>query len=443
MRMVGRLAVVLLVVAVSLSACESLNPFSRKKQAPLPGERIPVLQAGSAMTPDPKLKDLTIALPKPRVNPAWPQAGGYPSHAMYHLSLAPKVSRAWRISIGSGSSKSRRLIVQPVIGGGRIYTMDARAVVRAFDAKSGNSLWEAKVLPKNESDADLGGGVAFDNGRLYVTTGAAEVLALEAGTGKEIWRVKAGAPMRSAPTIGGGRVYVVNVQNESIAFNAKDGRQLWRHSGLPETAGFLGSASPAYANGVLIVAHTSGEIYALRANNGRQLWSDTIASVRRVTAVAALTHIRGHPVIDRGRVYVVSHSGRMAAIDLRTGSRVWDLDVGALQMPWVAGEFVFILTNDGKLAALRRDNGRVKWVTELLRYVDKKKRKKTIFWVGPVLAGDRLVISGSHGEVLSVSPYTGKVLSWLNLSEGVMIPPLIANGTLYILDDAGNLSAYR
>ncbi len=443
MRMVGRLAVVLLVVAVSLSACESLNPFSRKKQAPLPGERIPVLQAGSAMTPDPKLKDLTIALPKPRVNPAWPQAGGYPSHAMYHLSLAPKVSRAWRISIGSGSSKSRRLIVQPVIGGGRIYTMDARAVVRAFDAKSGNSLWEAKVLPKNESDADLGGGVAFDNGRLYVTTGAAEVLALEAGTGKEIWRVKAGAPMRSAPTIGGGRVYVVNVQNESIAFNAKDGRQLWRHSGLPETAGFLGSASPAYANGVLIVAHTSGEIYALRANNGRQLWSDTIASVRRVTAVAALTHIRGHPVIDRGRVYVVSHSGRMAAIDLRTGSRVWDLDVGALQMPWVAGEFVFILTNDGKLAALRRDNGRVKWVTELLRYVDKKKRKKTIFWVGPVLAGDRLVISGSHGEVLSVSPYTGKVLSWLNLSEGVMIPPLIANGTLYILDDDGNLSAYR
>lgn len=443
MRTVGRMAVVLLVLAVSLSACGSLNPFGRKKQAPLPGERIPVLQAGSAMTPDPKLKDLAIALPKPLVNPAWPQAGGYPSHAMYHLALAPKVSRVWRISIGAGSSKSRRLIVQPVVGGGRIYTMDARAVVRAFDAKSGTSLWEKTVLPKNESDADLGGGVAFDKGRLYVTTGAAEVLALEAGTGKEIWRVKAGAPMRSAPTIGGGRVYVVNVQNESIAFSAKDGRQLWRHTGLPETAGFLGSASPAYANGVLIVAHTSGEIYALRANNGRQLWSDTIASVRRVTAVAALTHIRGHPVIDRGRVYVVSHSGRMAAIDLRTGSRVWDLDVGALQMPWVAGEFVFILTNDGKIAALRRDNGRVKWVTELLRYVDKKKRKKTIFWVGPVLAGDRLVISGSHGEVLSVSPYTGKVLSWLNLSEGVMIPPLIADGTLYILDDGGDLSAYR
>ncbi|MHA1537726.1 MAG: outer membrane protein assembly factor BamB family protein [Alphaproteobacteria bacterium] len=442
MRKVGPLAVLLLVAAV-LGGCESLNPFASKKQAPLPGERIPVLQAGSAMSPDPKLKELTIALPKPRVNPAWPQAGGYPSHAMYHLALAPKISQAWRISIGSGSSKSRRLTVQPVIGAGRIYTMDARAVVRAFDAKSGNSLWEKKVLPKEEDDADIGGGVAFDGGRLYVTTGAAEVLALDAGTGKEIWRVKAAAPMRAAPTIGGGRVYVVTVQNELIAFNAKDGKPLWRHTGLPETAGFLGSASPAYANGILIVPHTSGEIYALRANNGRQLWSDTIASVRRVTAVAALTHIRGHPVIDRGRVYVVSHSGRLAAIDLRTGSRAWDLDVGALQMPWVAGKFVFILTNDGKLAALRRDNGRVKWVTELLRYVDKSKRKNSIFWVGPVLAGDRLVISGSHGEALTVSPYSGKVLGWLRLSKGVLIPPIVANGTLYILDDDGDLSAYR
>jgi outer membrane protein assembly factor BamB len=443
MRMVGRTTVVLLLMAVSLGACESLNPFAPKKETPLPGERIPVLQSGSSIAADPRLKDLRIALPKPRVNPAWPQAGGYPSHAMYHLALAPKVSRVWRISIGAGSSKSRRLTVQPVIGGGRIYTMDARAVVRAFDAKSGKSLWEAKVLPKEESDADIGGGIAFDGGRLYVVTGAAEVLALEAGTGKEIWRAKTVAPMRAAPTIGGGRVYVVTVQNETVAFNAKDGKQLWRHTGLPETAGFLGSASPAYANGILIVAHTSGEIYALRADNGRQLWSDTIAAVRRVTAVAALTQIRGHPVIDRGRVYVVSHSGRLAAIDLRTGSRVWDLDVGALQTPWVAGEFVFILTNDGKLAALRRDNGRVKWVTELLRYVDKKKRKNTIFWVGPVLAGDRLVVSGSHGEALSISPYTGKVLGWLNLPEGVLISPLVANRTLYILDDDGDLSAYR
>lgn len=442
-RRAGRLAVLMAAATLALTGCESWNPFTKKEAPPLPGERIPAIETTSELTPDPTLKDLEVTLPKPRVNPAWPQAGGYPSHAMYHLALAANPIRAWSVSIGSGSSKSRRLIVQPVVGGGRVYAMDARANVRALDAKTGRSVWETEVLPRKERDGDLGGGLAYDDDKLYVATGAAEVLALEAATGKIVWRTPVGAPVHAAPTVAGGRIYVTTVQNETVALTIKEGKEEWRHAGLPESAGFLGQASPAYRNGVLLSAHTSGEIYALRADNGRQLWSDTVAAARRVASVAELAHIRGHPVIDRDRVFAVSHSGRLAAIDLRTGNRVWDIDVGALQTPWVAGEYVYILTNDGRIACVRRDNGRVKWATSLLRYVDKGKRKDPIFWVGPVLAGDRLIVTGSHGEALSVSPYTGKVLGWLRLPEGVMIEPVVADGTLYILDDDGDLVAYR
>lgn len=435
---------VVLLAALALAGCDSkLNPFRTKDDPPLPGERIPVLESDTALKPDPRLKDIDVALPKPRVNPEWPQAGGYPNHAMYHLALSANPSRAWSVNIGSGSSKSRRLIVQPVIGGGRIFAMDARSRVSAYDAASGSRQWQRSVLPRRDDEGDLGGGLAYDDRKVYVATGAAEVHALEAATGKEIWKVRVSAPMRAAPTVGGGRVFLVTVQNELIALAVKDGKEIWRHTGIPESAGFLGHASPAFSRGVLIVPHTSGEIYALRADNGRRLWSDQIASIRRVTSVAKLTHIRGHPVIDEGRVYVVSHSGRLAAIELRTGTRVWDVDVGALQTPWVAGDYVYILTNDGKLACIRRDNGRIKWSVAMLPYVEQKKQKDPIFWVGPVLAGDRLIVSGSHGEAFAVSPYTGRVLGRLRLSEGVLIPPLIALSTLYILNDDGDLAAYR
>jgi len=440
----GRVIAMVLLAAFALSGCESSwNPFRTKEAPPLPGARIPVLEADVALRPDSRLKDLEVALPRPRTNPEWPQAGGYANHAMYHLALAPNPSRAWSVSIGAGSSKSRRLIVQPIIGGGRIFTMDARSRVAAFDASSGSRQWSTSVLPSKDDEGDLGGGLAYNKGRVYVATGAAEVLSLDAVSGKEIWRVRVSAPMRAAPTVGGGRVYVVTVQNELIALGIEKGKEIWRHTGIPETAGFLGHASPAYSQGVLIVPHTSGEVYALRADNGRRLWSDQIASIRRVTSVAKLTHIRGHPVIDNGRVYVVSHSGRLAAIELRTGNRAWDVDVGALQTPWVAGDYLYILTNDGKLACIRRDNGRIKWSIALLPYIDKKKQKDSIFWVGPVLAGDRLIVSGSHGEAFSISPYTGQVLGRLHLSEGILIPPLVALNTLYILDDDGNLAAYR
>ena len=79
----------------------------------------------------------------------------------------------------------------------------------------------------------------------------------------------------------------------------------------------------------------------------------------------ALADIRGRPVIDRGRVFAVSHSGRMAAIDLRTGDRVWEQEIGSSHSPWVAGDYVFVLANDNELVCLTRDEGKVRWVRQL------------------------------------------------------------------------------
>ncbi|MGE5145857.1 MAG: PQQ-binding-like beta-propeller repeat protein [Candidatus Eiseniibacteriota bacterium] len=428
---------------LALAGCESWNPFADKPPPPLPGERFPVLQYQQNIAADPRLADLSVELPKPETNPAWPQAGGYPNHDMAHLALGADPKVIWSASIGSGSSKSRRLLAQPVVADGKVFTMDARARVAAFNAQTGDELWRVSVLPEGEDEGEVGGGIAYDKGRLFVATGAAEVLALDANSGKDIWRTPVPAPVHSAPTIADGKVFAVTVENELQALGEDDGKKLWFHTGLAESASFLGGASPAVDRNVVVVPHTSGELFALRVENGRPIWSDGLASIQRVTAVAALADIRGDPVIDRGLVFAVSNSGRMAAIDLRTGNRVWDLDVGALQTPWIAGDYVYVLTNNGEVLCVRRDTGRVRWATVLGPYVDKDERKKGVFWAGPVLAGDRLIVTGSHGEALSISPYTGKVLGWIKLNRGVMIAPIVANNTLYVLDTGGRLTAMR
>ena len=66
-----------------------------------------------------------------------------------------------------------------------------------------------------------------------------------------------------------------------------------------------------------------------------------------------------------------------------------------------------------------------------------------IVWAGPVLAGDRLIIAGSHGEALAVSPYTGEVIGWIPVGKGVKIPPLVAQNTIYFLTEGGQLRAMR
>ena len=428
-----------MLVSMLLAAC---GWFDSKKQ-PLSGERISVLSLDRQLEPDPDLAKIAITLPAPVVNPDWPEPGGYPNHAMQHLSLPDRLTRVWSTSTGEGASRYSRVLSHPVVEKGRVYAMDGAVQVGAYDAGTGDRLWQVDLKPEGERGTSFGGGIAFWNDRLYAATGYAQVLALDPADGKIIWRSNVGAPVRSGPTVSDGRVFVVTVGNELTVLAADDGRQLWVHNGIPETASLLGSASPAVEGEVVVVAYSSGELYALTVETGRPLWSDNLASTSNLDAVSTLADIRGWPVIDRGRVYAASHSGRMAAIDLRSGERAWEQELGSTHSLWVAGDYVYILSNDNELLCLTRNDGKVRWVRLLPSYENEKKKKDPMTWAGPVLGGDRLIVLSSDGGAISISPYTGEPLGRDEMSAGGYFAPVIADNSLYVLTDDAELSAYR
>ena len=72
-----------------------------------------------------------------------------------------------------------------------------------------------------------------------------------------------------------------------------------------------------------------------------------------------------------------------------------------------------------------------------------RQKRDPIVWAGPVLASDRLIVTGSHGEALAISPYTGEVLGRFVIGARVFISPIVANGIIYFLDDTGRVLALR
>ncbi len=428
---------ILFLVVVSLAACGTTE------DPPLPGERISILSTDKTTEPDARISDLDVRLPAPVENESWPQQGGEPGHSMQHLSLADVPELAWQADIGAGSENDAPILSGPVVAGGKVMAMDAEATVSAYDVANGSRIWRASLAPKDERDGSWGGGVAYSGGKAYAATGFAQVIALDAETGEELWRQSVSAPMRAAPTVEAGRVFVVTHDNQFHALDAESGELMWTHTGIVEAAGLLGGASPAAADDVVVAPYSSGEVFALRVENGRPVWSDNLAAIRRVDAVSALADIRGRPVIDRGRVYAVSHSGRMVAIDLRTGRRVWEAEVGSVQQPWVAGDFIFVLTTEGEVIAMTSVDGRIRWVTPIGQFEDPKDRDERISWAGPVLAGDRLIVNGSHGQALSISPYSGDILGWHDVPGGASVGAAVAGGTLFILTDSARLLAFR
>ena len=439
-------AIITTLAALSLGACGWFGGDDKPKQAydDEGRERISILTSTQTLDADSSIDNLSIVLPKPYKNANWALPGGNAAHSIQHLEISDSLSLAWRRKIGRGNGKYHRVISGPVAADGKIYAVDVEGDVFAVSLASGQLLWSAEFRnPDERSNVGFGGGVAYANGVVYATSGFGFLAAFDATTGSEIWRYNASVPFRGAPTADGGRIFAVTHDNQMLAINATDGTRVWDQVGIAENAGMLGAATPAYDNGTVVVALSSGELIALLGGNGRILWQDTLSSSRRLTPLATLADIDGEPVIDRGRVYALSHAGSMVAIDMRSGERSWEADIAGVNMPWIAGDFAFLTTIDGQVVSVTLGDGKVRWVSQLQRFLDQDKRRDLIKWNGPILAGNRLLVTSTHGYALSLSPYTGEVLSGIELPAGSSTAPIVVDGTFIVLTDEGELLAYR
>jgi outer membrane protein assembly factor BamB len=225
--------------------------------------------------------------------------------------------------------------------------------------------------------------------------------------------------------------------------NPADGKIRWTASGTLETAGVFGAAAPAASQGTVVVGFSSGELTAYRYENGRVLWQDALSRTSISNAVSTISDIDADPVIDSGRVYAVGQGGRMVALELNTGQRIWEINVAGISTPWVAGDWAFVVTDQAQLLAIARATGKVKWMTQLPRWRDAEDKKGPLRWVGPVLAGDRLILANNRGQITHVSPLTGAVQSTVETKMPVSLPLVVANNTLYVLHDEGRLTAWR
>ena len=433
----------LLVATAMVTAC---NPFKKDHpKTPVVGERIAVLSGESDISVDPDTAALPFSLPAATANQDWAQSGGNPSKSMGHVALGTSLATAWTVSIGAGSNRKGRLISAPVVGGGRVYTIDTTGTVRAFDARNGGAVWSASFgkVSKDSKNSNYGGGVAFDDGKIYACNGLGYVAALDAATGAATWTVKPAGPLRGAPTVADGSVYVMSQDNQIYSLKAADGASNWSSAAALEIAGVFGSSSPAVARGTVIAGFSSGELNAYRYENGRVVWQDALSRTSISTSVASLSDIDADPVVDGNQVFAVGKGGRMVALELNSGQRIWEQNVAGITTPWVAGDWVFVVTDEAKVVAMSRTTGKVRWINQLPRWDNPKGKKGLIYYSGPILAGDRLILTGSNGVLVNINPDNGSFQSQTNVGAGVSLPPVVAGGTLYVLDDKGRLIAYR
>ena len=432
-------------IALALAGCGVLKGNGGPK-TPTVGDRVSILSNDNSVKVDPATASVAVVLPDPVVNANWAQSGGNASKSMGHPALAASRSQIWTANIAGGDNK-QRLASAPVVSDNRLFAVGTDAVVYAFSADTGSSLWRVPIgsTGKDFQDSLFGGGASVDGSVVYATSGVGDVAALNAADGSILWKVKPAGPLRGAPTIAFGGVYVITQDNQIIALNAADGAVLWQATASLEAGSIFGAGSPAAAQGTIVAGFSSGEVQAYRYENGRDLWEDALARTSMALSVSTLSDVDADPVIDRGRVFALGQGGRMASYELVTGQRSWEISIAGISTPYVVGEWVYAMTDDGKLLCVARATGKVRWLQQLSRFrVEKEKKKKDpIRWTGPILAGGRLIAVNSEGQLAEFSPTDGSTLATTDFKTSLSQSPIVANNVLYILADDGRITAWR
>lgn len=431
-----RFAAVLGLIGLTLTACS--------RERPLEGERVDLRAPWGGGEPTVN-RVQPINLPAQASNAAWTQRQGGSGERPRHPALAANPQLAWSESIGAGDSRRARLTTDPVVAGGRIFTLDARTRVQAT-SPAGAVLWSSDVLPaRGARGSASGGALAVAGNRLFVASAFAFVAALDVETGRELWRTDFDSPLTGSPAVGGDVVYVSAIDSTLWGLDAATGRIRWTLPGTPSLTSVARGSAPAIAGDLAIFPTQSGELTAVRRSNGAQTWTSVAAGRRTGAALATIDAITGDPVVDGNRVYVANQSGRLLALDTRSGATIWSIAEGTTGPVWPVGGSVFFVSDQNRLMRVDARDGATIWAQELPLYRnDRPRRRLGIFaQYGPVLAGGRLWVASGDGPLRGFDPATGAPVIELSIPGGAASAPIVAGGALYVLGRNGTLNAIR
>jgi outer membrane protein assembly factor BamB len=237
-----------------------------------------------------------------------------------------------------------------------------------------------------------------------------------------VWKERVGdgagvSGVRMEPTVVNGVLYAASTDGVIVALDANTGKTVWKNKS--RTHGWFGwgdkkrkdafySGGPAVEGDVLAIGTLDGHVYGLNTKDGSQRWVATLPS-----------EVIDSPVVNGGLVLVRTQDGRVYGLDSNTGERRWVNDQGSVPLLSLRGNGPLLVTNgvvffgsdDGKLMALREDNGDKLWEQKLATGegrtdIDRMSDADG----GLVLDGNTLYAAAYHGSLTAVEGPSGRPL---------------------------------
>ena len=340
-----------------------------------------------------------------------------------------KVDRVWSTTIPDKGAKVLRLGLGLATEGNRVYAAGYKGEVLAFESDSGRVVWRTKTK------APISGGPSASADLVVVGTSVGEVIALTANDGKILWRVRLNGEILAAPAISDRAVAVRTVDGKLRALSPKDGHDLWTQEQQVPRLSLRGTSRPVIAGDLTLCGFDNGKVIAVNMNDGTLQWEATVAPPHGRTELERLVDVDSTPRVSGQDVFTVGFQGRVAMLALDTGQVWWSHDASSYRGIALDDEALYIANADGEVVALRRRTGAEIW------------RQKALLHRGlsAVALTDNAVVTADYqGNVHWLDKATGELAARVPSGKvRVSNPPLVSGNMVFVINDAGRISAFR
>ncbi len=357
-----------------------------------------------------------------------------------------ELQRLWKTKVGNGLGK-KYIRLQPLVVADRVVAADAYGTVMAFDRFSGKQIWRKKIGQEESIASGLNrfldrsdggfvsGGVGGGEGLVLLGTTRGFVVALAIADGTEVWRTYVGSEIGAQPVAAQGRVFTQTIDGELIALNADDGKKIWSYSSQVPLLTLRGTSTPLTARDVVYAGFSSGKVVALRANNGEPVWEQRIMLPEGRSELERIVDVDAAPLLAGDGLFAQAYQGRLMRIVARDGRPRWEAEISSfLNLAEGYGQ-IYAVEEKDTVTAVDQDRGDVVWQHEILA-----RRALT----PPLAFSNYLVVGDSQGYLHVMAQRDGRMMGREKVSgKGMRTPFTLADGTMFILDDAGGLHAYK
>lgn len=338
------------------------------------------------------------------------------------------IERVWSVDTGDGINRSQPRI-RPVAVGDQIWVADHEGRITAVNADTGRREREINI------ELPISAGPTVTDELIIVGTFDGELVVIDRSSGAIRWRAQLSSEILASPVLHDGIIVARCIDGRVFGLDRSDGARIWVHDRSVPLLTLRGNGDPLTRAGQAYIGYDDGQVTALRVSDGSVLWEQRVSTPEGRTELERLADIDGPMLVVGTELYMVSYHGRLAGLALESGRTLWVKDIASSSGLSLRRTQLAVTDKNDNVWMVDRRDGTTLWRDDQLL-----RRELT----RPVFLGGLLAVGDVEGYLHFFDVDNGEIVARKKAgSSAPAAAPLVVGNTLYLLDEDGELSAWR